>query len=176
MAESLTTTTTLGVTEATFGKWWFDEAAAVAIDMGVVAAALDDSCFVLDVGVDRNDNEPGDLQFPFNRLAMSSAAAALLLASLSGVDVAVAFLCIMVLVEVVFLLVEIGDEVVGAVDIWRCIELAAAAANRAARAFPPSAVLGEDGTAVGGAVIVNGASLMYLRDGLLSGKYIFELI
>lgn len=46
-------------------------------------------------------------------------------------------------------------------DIWRCIELAAAAANKAARVVPPSVALlgGEGETAVGEAVIVSGASL-----------------
>lgn len=83
-----------------------------------------------------------DFGVPFKRLANSLAA--LLLASLSGVDV------------VACLVDEIGDVVV-AVDIRRCIELAAAAANRAAKALPPSAV--------GEAVIVNGASLVSLRRG-----------
>lgn len=52
------------------------------------------------------------------------------------------------------------DRGVG-VDSWRCIVLAAAAANSAAKTFPPSSGSdGDGGTAVGEAVIVSGARLV----------------
>jgi len=56
-------------------------------------------------------------------------------------------------------LVTDGDNFVDVEANPQCIELAAAAANKAARVLPPSAVFGgEGGIAVGEAVIVSGAS------------------
>lgn len=153
----------------------------------------DDACF----GAEKDDDGDDSKLFapPFNRLAMRSAALFLLvlfdtlsdaLSLVAGVPGCCCFLNCFVFVEAALLMardvVLVGANVccccrfccslLLVADIWRCIELAAAAANKAARVEPPSAALvgGDGGTAVGEAVIVRGASLVGFDSHYLKNK------
>jgi hypothetical protein len=154
----------------------------------LVSGNEDDEDFGAEKDDDDDGDDNKSFALPFNRLAMRSAALLLFILfdtlsdalslvadAVVGVPVCCCFFNCFVLIEAELLLLllllkvdalEFGVNVCCCpllfdADIWRCIELAAAAANRVARVVPPSAILldGDGGTAVGEAVIVRGASL-----------------